>query len=431
MPKYAVKNIEPNPFRHIERYPIQPAKVTALRESLQTTGFWGNVVARPHNGKVEIAYGHHRLAALKEEYGPNHKIELIVRELPDEVMLQIMARENMEEWGTSASVEQETVRAVVEAYAEDQIGLPPPTGTKTQTRYAPSFIPGDPDRADGAHPYTAQTVAEFLGWVKPTGKAQDKVAAALTALQYIEEGLLTEDDFVGLGTKQAAAVIEEARKARARREVTARLHRQQAEEARRAAEAAARDSERAEREQQRREQEAKRARNTAARRKAEREAQRLAEERRRAAEAQKAAEKRREAELRREQKQQEAGRKSAKTVGRTVSAELKKGKVGYKQAADIAARVDPREAGPPPHIEDFARRLAGDLNKVLDPDRDPRAERLSALVEYRDHLEDHTREDLARTIEGTANRLLDFAGKLRGQGRRGKPRALPAGSKRR
>lgn len=431
MPKYAVKDIEPNPFRHIERYPIQAEKVRALRESLRTTGFWGNVMARPHNGKVQIAYGHHRLAALKDEYGANHKVELIVRDLPDDVMLQIMARENMEEWGTSASIEQETVRAVVEAYAEDQIALPVPTATKAQTRYAPSFIAGDPGRAGDSHPYTVQSIADFLGWVEPSGKAQDKVGSALAALQFIEEGLLREADFAGLTTKQAEAVVEEARRARERRDAAARVHRQAAEEARRAAEAAARLRMEAEQAQKRREDEARQARDAAARRKAEQDARRLADERRRAAEAQKAAERRQASELRSQEKQEEAGRKSARTVGRSVSAELRGGRIGYKQAREHAARVDSKKTGPPPHIDDFARRLAGDLNKILDPDRDPRAERLSSLVKYREHLEDHTREDLARTLEGAGSRLLGFADELRGGSTRKARPALQAGSKRR
>jgi ParB-like chromosome segregation protein Spo0J len=147
MALYAIKDIKANPFRHIARYPIRREKVAALRESLRKTGFWDNVVARAKDGKAEIAYGHHRLVALKEEYGPNHKVELIIRKLDDEAMIQIMARENMEEWGTSASVEQETIRAVVEAYGEGLITLPSVSkdAKKSQTRYAPSFIPGDAD----------------------------------------------------------------------------------------------------------------------------------------------------------------------------------------------------------------------------------------------------------------------------------------------
>lgn len=59
---------------------------------------------------------------------------------------------------------------------------------------------GDDRRAPGDRPYTAETVGRFLGWVKRGGRVQDKVKTALTALQFIEEGILTEKDFEGLGT---------------------------------------------------------------------------------------------------------------------------------------------------------------------------------------------------------------------------------------
>ena len=42
-----------------------------------------------------------------------------------------------------------------------------------------------------AHPYTQQSIADFLGWTKPSGEPQDKVGTALTALQLIEEEVLT------------------------------------------------------------------------------------------------------------------------------------------------------------------------------------------------------------------------------------------------
>ena len=182
----------------MERYPIRRDKVEALRESIRTTSFWDNVVAREVDGKAEIAYGHHRLVALKEELGPSHKVDLIIRELGDETMIQIMARENMEEWGTAASVEHETIRAVVEAYAEGRINLPSPNerSKKTALRYAPSFVSGSSERGSD-HPYTAQTVADFIGWVFPSGEANKKVKNALNALALVEEGVLTEGDFEG------------------------------------------------------------------------------------------------------------------------------------------------------------------------------------------------------------------------------------------
>jgi len=223
MPEFAVRDIRPNPFRHIERYPINREKVAALRESLRTTGFWDNVVARQgENGHPELAYGHHRQVALKEEFGSDHKVNLIIRLLDDEHMLQIMARENMEEWGTSAAIEQETVRAVVEAYAEGKIGLAKPEG-RTDLRYAPSFVAGEHKRVTAEFPYTAQTVAKFLGWMQPSGKAQAKVGYALGALELIEKKILSEIDFENLSTKDAQAVVQETRKAQVGDEAAARL----------------------------------------------------------------------------------------------------------------------------------------------------------------------------------------------------------------
>lgn len=48
-----LSKVRPNPFRNISHYPILAAKVTALRESIRATGFWGNIVGRERNGKVE------------------------------------------------------------------------------------------------------------------------------------------------------------------------------------------------------------------------------------------------------------------------------------------------------------------------------------------------------------------------------------------
>lgn len=432
MALFAIKDILPNPFRHISRYPIRKDKIAALRESLRTTGFWANVVARSKNGKAEIAYGHHRLVALKEEYGPSHKVELILRKLNDDTMLQIMARENMEEWGTSAAVEHETIRATVEAYSKDKITLPPvnPNTPKSQIKYAPSFVPGEPlPRGGEGHPYTAQTLAEFIGWLQPDGTSQQKVLDALTALQFIEEGLLKEKDFEGLTTKQAQAVVEEARKARNRREALARVHRLQAEQAEREARAAEQRREEAERERRRKEAEAAAARDTEARHKATEEAKHLAHERREAEEARRHAVEREKKERQKERASIEEGRRRAVAVGRAVSTSLKAGKIGYKQAADVAAKVEGKKTdGPPPYIEDYAKRLASDLNMILDPDRDQRVKRLRLLVEYREYLNDYTRADLARTLEVVANRVLDYAKQFSGS-----PvlrRALPASTRR-
>src|SRR5208282_75400 len=117
--------------------------------------------------KPEIAYGHHRLEALRQAKGPNYKVDLIVKNLPDEDMLRIMADENMEEWTSNAAVTIETVHAVVQAFADGKIELDvvPKDTNERYLRYAPSFLKA-PAPVSGARPYTAFTVASFLGWTK-------------------------------------------------------------------------------------------------------------------------------------------------------------------------------------------------------------------------------------------------------------------------
>jgi hypothetical protein len=119
--------------------------------------------------------------ALREEFGSEHQVSLIIRKLNDETMLKIMARENMEEWDTNAEIVRETLRATVEAYAEGRIELEHPKKDTPHAYilYAPSFIPG---RGGGVattsdRPYTVQALAEFLGWVDRAGPRPDMTAS--------------------------------------------------------------------------------------------------------------------------------------------------------------------------------------------------------------------------------------------------------------
>lgn len=200
----AIKDIKPNPFRHLERYPIIEEKVELLRQSIRTTGFWDNIIARRVNGSVEIAYGHHRLEALKREFGPDHEVDLIVRDISDADMLRIMANENMEEWSHNAAIEIETVRAVVEAFANGQIELRsvPPKG-RAHARIAPGFGVGDRKRAADqiVKRYTPNTISKFLGW------NETKIKGCLQALALIEQDIATDDQFDGLSGRQATKLV--------------------------------------------------------------------------------------------------------------------------------------------------------------------------------------------------------------------------------
>lgn len=101
--KIAISQLRPNLFRDTGLYPISREKVEALKASIRTTGFWDNMLARPGRTDLhqtyELAYGHHRLQALKELVDekviePDFIIECPVRRIDDPSMLRIMLQEN-------------------------------------------------------------------------------------------------------------------------------------------------------------------------------------------------------------------------------------------------------------------------------------------------------------------------------------------------
>jgi len=200
--KVKLKNVRPNPFRDMETYPCKQDKLTALKRSIEDTEFWENIVARECKGGIEIAYGHHRLTALQEVYSPNTEFNFIIRDLSDTEMAKIMASENMEEWGSDADVEQETVRAIVKGYAEGRIdlGTMPAKTAKTSIRYAPNFAIGDGGVARPDHPYTTEMLMRFLGW------NEFRVGTALQSLSLVEAGKAEAETFKGLSASQAEAV---------------------------------------------------------------------------------------------------------------------------------------------------------------------------------------------------------------------------------
>lgn len=147
---------------------------------------------------------------------PTQEVEVsIIEDNDSAASIQRMARENnARKQGGMATVISD-VRATVEALAKGLIPeskMPAPS-TKTNAqhiRYAPSFISGASCPSEGQHPpYTANTVARFLGMVKKLnkgkeakGEADDAVVTALAALELIEQGALTEDAAIDLTTQK-------------------------------------------------------------------------------------------------------------------------------------------------------------------------------------------------------------------------------------
>jgi hypothetical protein len=185
--KIALKDLRPNPFRDLAQYPIHREKIEGLKASIRGTGFWDNFLVRKAKDSehYEVAYGHHRLEALKElirekMLEADFHVDVPVRTLDDAAMIRIMANENSAEYRVTAEVVDDTVR-VAREYIHRQ--------TKTPL----SEI-------------TASDVAQFLGgsW------NESKVGVSLQRLGLFDRGTLRREQLKGLSHTAARAVQREA-----------------------------------------------------------------------------------------------------------------------------------------------------------------------------------------------------------------------------
>jgi ParB-like chromosome segregation protein Spo0J len=176
-----VKDLVPNPFRDIDRYPFDEEKVKRLIDSINLTGFWENILARAVDDKKEIAYGHHRLVALKRILKPTDFVEIPVKDLDDATMIQIMANENDERWHSNVKVIDETVR-VTKEFLESH-----PEEVKNMGFRSPT------DERIGA-----RVIGQFLGW------PERRVSYSLERLGLIEKGELDKEAVESMPTDRSA-----------------------------------------------------------------------------------------------------------------------------------------------------------------------------------------------------------------------------------
>lgn len=180
--KVQIKQLEPNPYRDIEHYPISEEKVQRLSDSINQTGFWDNILARKSDGKVQIAYGHHRLMALRKVMKPTDEVDIPVKPLDDATMIKVMANENMEDWKTSPGVIDETVR-VAKKFLEEHLEEVKKLGCSMEHAKAQGV-----GRA---------IISEFLGWDKT------RVLYSLERLGLIDEGVVEPEAVRALPTERA------------------------------------------------------------------------------------------------------------------------------------------------------------------------------------------------------------------------------------
>lgn len=192
--KVKIKDLKPNPYRDMEHYPINTEKVESLINSFGQTGFWDNILARKVNGEIQIAYGHHRLEALKKKYSPDYEVDIPIKDLPDSIMLKVMANENEYIMGNGVSVTDETTRVTRQFLKEH----PEEIKTKNPIKY-------DPKKYDLAstgrcyyHSPESLQISEFLGW------GENRIYESLLRIDAIDEGELDREAVESLPTEKAA-----------------------------------------------------------------------------------------------------------------------------------------------------------------------------------------------------------------------------------
>jgi hypothetical protein len=194
--KVRLSDIQPNPFRNLTACPFNQAKIDQIKESIQATGWWENIVVRKHKGEIQLAYGHHRVEALRQLYPATQEIEVILKSLDDKTMLQMMARENMEYYNTSLLALVESIDAVFTAVAEGRLTQDdlPTVPADTPARYRRYF--GNVEDKVPHVVYTADSIARFLGRTESKevdkGRATPLFRVALAARNLREEGAISD-----------------------------------------------------------------------------------------------------------------------------------------------------------------------------------------------------------------------------------------------
>jgi hypothetical protein len=144
-------SIRPNPFRQLDRYPLDEAKITKLVSSIKRNRFWGNVVARKSVHGHELAFGHHRVEAARRIYGNEAEIKILVGNLSDAQMLQFMAADNDEVFNLSPGFVLEVVGATIQFLEKDLT----PSRVKAMGGNLPVMARGEGELAG--------KIAKFLG----------------------------------------------------------------------------------------------------------------------------------------------------------------------------------------------------------------------------------------------------------------------------
>jgi len=177
-----LRALKHNPHRLMATYPISPKKVESLKRSIEAVGLWESIIVREKGAGYQIAFGHHRVAALKEL--KIKEVNVILKDLDDKQMLEYLGRENGEDYNTEFLIMLNTWEA----------------GVKFIDRGRQNSQPVD--------------IARLLGWtVMRDGRDYDEMDqtanACNAAYSLISGGYLSREDLDGMSVRSARDICQQ------------------------------------------------------------------------------------------------------------------------------------------------------------------------------------------------------------------------------
>jgi hypothetical protein len=238
---FALKDVVNSPFRDFKINPLREVALSALDESFDTVGFWENIIGREVKGKLELILGHHRTEMLRRKYKSSDTFTFNVVKKTDAEVLQMMARDHDDSYDHDLADMMERIKFSVQALAEGKIPAdkwPAPEPRAGNVCQAPSFIPGRPSSPQwGDHPYTAVTLARFLGATKKKGTEPKKIVVAALNVLRLEEMKIWDTDVVQILRKENGISVDAVMSATTKKEVQSQITQvREAEKAQREAE---------------------------------------------------------------------------------------------------------------------------------------------------------------------------------------------------
>lgn len=192
---YLLDDVVKNPFRDLRNYSYEEERLEQLMELITHNGFIPNVIGRVRDGKLQLAFGHHRVEALRR-LGIK-QAEFLVQDLNDAKMLRYLLMDNDTEFKHGLEVLFEAISGAVNGFADGTFKPYHIAGTTPYKylRYAPSFLAGVGGKGV---PYTTLSVAKQLGKVESNGRGgvrpTDEIKTVLFALECLENNIVSRGD---------------------------------------------------------------------------------------------------------------------------------------------------------------------------------------------------------------------------------------------